>query len=71
VSAHSVISAVPPDVGAHVGIGAAGEAGRMRGERQVQEDLLEAATGVEPVIKVLQLCSRPDRCLGSRVRTLY
>ena len=47
-----------PDVGANVGIVASGGHRRVRERGGVQEGLLEAATGVEPVIKVLQSVSR-------------
>ena len=47
---------VGPHVSANVGIAASSGDGRIRRSGGVQESLLEAATGVEPVIKVLQTC---------------
>ena len=51
---HRGEGAAAPDVGTNVGIERAKEAPINPGSGKVQEDLLEAATGVEPVIKVLQ-----------------
>ena len=46
---------VAPDVGADVGTRRLPRQGRTRESGQVQERSLEAAAGVEPAIKVLQL----------------
>ena len=48
-----------PNVGVNVGICHAGEGTRVGECGQVQENRLEAATGVEPVIKVLQTSALP------------
>ena len=48
------VGQVGPNVGSNVGISGSEQCERTRESGQVQESLLEAATGVEPVIKVLQ-----------------
>jgi len=49
------IAVFAADVSANVGIARSEELGRVGNSRWVQEVYLEAATGVEPVIKVVQL----------------